>query len=92
MKHVHVFVRGRVQGVFYRASTRREALALGLSGWVRNRRDGRVELVASGDGPAVHALVEWCRQGPPRSAVEDVQPEWLSSVPSSEGFEIRPTV
>ncbi|MGE3620360.1 MAG: acylphosphatase [Acidimicrobiia bacterium] len=81
-------VSGRVQGVWYRDSCRRAALDAGVAGWVRNRSDGRVELVAEGAPPAVEALLAWCRQGPPRAEVTDVQ---LSPEPPEglAGFAIR---
>lgn len=61
---VRCTVEGRVQGVFYRASTSERAAELGLSGWVRNLDDGRVELAASGDSEAIEALVSWLWDGP----------------------------
>ena len=66
-------VSGRVQGVFFRDSCRREAAAGGVTGWVRNRPDGRVEAVFEGDADAVERLVSWCRSGPPRAVVESVE-------------------
>lgn len=72
-RRVHAIVRGRVQGVFYRASARREASARGLTGWVRNLPDGSVELVAEGPAPAVEAFLAWCREGPPAARVEAVE-------------------
>lgn len=68
-----VTVRGRVQGVWFRDSTRREALALGLAGWVRNRSDGSVEAVFEGSPTAVEAAVEWCRHGPDRAVVDTIE-------------------
>lgn len=65
-------VRGRVQGVFFRDWTVGEAQALGLDGWVRNRRDGSVEIVAAGAADRVAALIERCREGPPAAAVSAV--------------------
>jgi len=65
-------VSGRVQGVFYRASTRQRAQELGCRGYARNLPDGRVEVLAVGEPAAVHALVEWLRQGPPAAHVTDV--------------------
>ena len=61
----HVLIAGRVQGVYYRASTRDQAIALGLCGWVRNLRDGRVEAVFEGPKDAVDQMIRWCHQGPP---------------------------
>ena len=84
----NVVVSGRVQGVFFRDSTRREAQRLGVTGWVRNRRDGAVEAHVEGDADAVAKLVLWCREGP-RSAdvgdlrVTEVKPEGF------DGFEVR---
>jgi len=67
-----VVVSGQVQGVFFRDSTRREAHRLGLSGWVRNRRDGTVEALFEGEPDAVAEAVLWCRSGPPHAQVEDL--------------------
>lgn len=64
---------GRVQGVFFRDSTRREAARLGLAGWVRNCRDGTVEAVFEGTPDAVAEAVAFVREGPPRARVEDVR-------------------
>jgi acylphosphatase len=67
-----VIVDGRVQGVWFRESCRREAEAGGVRGWIRNRADGCVEAVFEGDEPAVDRLVAWCRHGPPRAVVTSV--------------------
>jgi acylphosphatase len=72
-ERVHAFVAGRVQGVWFRGSTRAEAKRLGLTGWVRNLLDGRVELVAEGPEERVEALVAWCRHGPPHARVDDLE-------------------
>ena len=66
------YVSGRVQGVFYRASTRQRAQELGCRGYARTLADGRVEVLAVGEPTAVHALIEWLRQGPPAAHVTDV--------------------
>ncbi|GGM63711.1 acylphosphatase [Halarchaeum rubridurum] len=84
----HVHVTGRVQGVYYRASTRDTARERGVDGWVRNLDDGRVEAVFEGPEGAVEAMVEWCQTGSPAASVEDVDvtyedPEGVG------GFEIR---
>jgi acylphosphatase len=80
----HLWVRGRVQGVWYRGSCAEQAWALGISGWARNLPDGRVEIVAEGDPEALDKLVEWCRHGPPAARVTAVEvraeePEGLDS-------------
>jgi acylphosphatase len=67
-----VLVSGRVQGVFFRDTCRKMAEQYGVSGWVRNRPDGRVEAVFEGSEEAVRALLEWARHGPPSSVVENV--------------------
>lgn len=86
--HAHVFVSGRVQGVFYRANTRDTASDTGVDGWVKNRSDGRVEAVFEGSTDAVESMVEWCHEGSPRAAVEDVDIEY-GDPQGIEGFEIR---
>ncbi len=75
MKSVRVVVSGRVQGVWFRAWTTEKAQALGLDGWVRNRRDGSVEAVFSGDETAVDEMVVACGKGPPLARVADVVTE-----------------
>ncbi len=69
LARVHVFVDGRVQGVWFRDSTWQQAERLGVGGWVRNLPDGRVEAVYEGSRPAVEELVEWTRRGPERAQV-----------------------
>lgn len=81
---------GVVQGVGYRAAFERQAVALGLRGWVRNRRDGAVEAEVDGDAAALDAIVAWARQGPPAARVDNVAAEDTTS--SAATFEIRPTV
>ncbi len=68
---------GRVQGVFYRQSTKREAHRLGLRGWVRNHTDGSVEVLVSGPEPAITALIGWCEHGPPAAKVDTVEVKWF---------------
>jgi acylphosphatase len=67
---VHVFVEGRVQGVWFRESTRHEALLRGVSGWVRNLADGRVEAVFEGPSQSVEALLAWAERGPAHARVD----------------------
>jgi acylphosphatase len=69
---VHVVIRGRVQGVGYRAWIEYEARERGIAGWVRNRRDGAVEALFAGAQANVHAMIEACRQGPPGARIEAI--------------------
>ena len=73
MKRVHVKISGRVQGVFFRARTRTQAESLGLTGWVRNLPDGRVEALFEGDDYDVNSMLSWCRKGPSMARVTDVE-------------------
>jgi acylphosphatase len=75
LKRVHVYISGRVQGVFFRAETQRTAKDLNLTGWVRNMADSRVEAVFEGDGTNVDKMMEWCHIGPPAARVEEVLTE-----------------
>ncbi len=70
---VHLIIEGRVQGVFFRDSTRRQARSLGVTGWVRNMRNGNVEVVAEGPEDRVRQLVDWCRRGPSAARVDRVE-------------------
>ncbi|PSQ24810.1 acylphosphatase [Halobacteriales archaeon QS_9_67_15] len=84
----HVSVSGRVQGVFYRATTRDEARDRGVDGWVKNLDDGRVEAVFEGPASAVEEMVEWCHEGSARARVDDVEAEY-GDPEGLDGFEIR---
>ena len=87
VSRAHVIVTGRVQGVFYRASCRDEAVARKLEGWVRNNPDGSVEAVFEGPDADVRAMVEWCRRGPPSARVDNLTVTWES--PEGErGFHV----
>ena len=79
-------VSGKVQGVWFRAATREQALALHLRGFACNRDDGSVEVVATGDDSALDALAAWLRSGPPLARVDQVDREPLASAPPFEGF------
>ena len=72
-KAIHAWVSGQVQGVFYRHSTREVAQRLGITGWVRNLSDGRVDLVACGPTEAIDKLVRWLHRGPPNALVTEVK-------------------
>jgi acylphosphatase len=79
-----LIVAGRVQGVFYRHSTRQTARELGLSGWVKNLPDGSVEIFADGPESEVQKLIEWCHKGPANAVVNNVSVEWQND-DKSEG-------
>lgn len=81
-------VAGRVQGVFFRDSCRQVADGLEVSGWVRNRSDGTVEVIAEGERAAVDELLAWCRHGPPRARVERVEVT-DEPVQGERGFRVR---
>ena len=90
-KAVRVSIWGRVQGVWFRAWTKEQADSLGLSGWVRNRRDGSVEALFLGAGQAVDQMIERCWQGSPASHVEAVDMEPAQGIAANR-FEVKPTV
>ncbi|MEM2336045.1 MAG: acylphosphatase [Candidatus Bathyarchaeia archaeon] len=85
----HVFVSGRVQGVFFRYETRREARLRGVKGWVRNLPDGRVEAVFEGEEEAVKEMIDFCRHGPPGAKVTKVDVRWENYTGEFRDFEIR---
>ena len=90
-------IRGRVQGVGYRAWVEDEATARGLEGWVRNRRDGSVEAVFAGPDDVVSGMVVACRRGPSSARVDAVQdeaagPDMLKLRRAGEGFSVLPTI
>jgi len=80
---------GRVQGVWYRASTQERAVGLGLRGWVRNLPDGRVEVLAQGPADRIQALIDWCYQGPPLARVERIDVDWQPLDEPYPSFAIR---
>ncbi len=85
----HVLVSGRVQGVFFRSETRREARKWGVFGWVRNLLDGKVEAVFEGEEEAVNVLVEFCKRGPLDALVAGVKVDWENYKGEFQGFEMR---
>jgi acylphosphatase len=85
----HLLISGRVQGVGFRYAMAEEAERLGVTGWVRNRRDGTVEAVLDGAAGAVEALLAWARRGPPAARVSEVQVSETAG--AFEDFEMRPT-
>ncbi|MHB9097921.1 MAG: acylphosphatase [Syntrophales bacterium] len=81
-KRYHVWISGRVQGVFFRANAWKQARTLGLTGWVRNLPDGRVETVFEGDGPAAEGMRAWCHSGTPPARVDRI--DAVEEPPSGE--------
>lgn len=88
MQAMHCFISGKVQGVWFRAETQKQAAMLGLVGWVRNLEDGRVEVVACGEPEKLVALHQWLQRGPARAEVKEVIKNEIEPQTFS-GFEIR---
>jgi acylphosphatase len=84
-----VVVRGDVQGVKFRASARSQARALGVRGWIRNREDGAVEGVFTGEREAVERLIRWCGRGPPYARVDGVEVDFDGPAEDFDDFSIR---
>ena len=82
-------IEGRVQGVFFRYHTQEVAHQLGLKGWVKNRRDGRVEAVFEGDKDKVDQIIQWCRRGPSEASVTNVHLNWEDYTGEFEDFAIN---
>lgn len=72
----HVFIAGLVQGVFFRAYTRENAITFNLTGWVKNHWDGRVEAVFEGEKEDIDKIIKWCYKGPPAARVDNVEVTW----------------
>ena len=85
---VHLIAHGKVQGVWYRAGTREQALQLGLSGWAKNCPDGTVEIHAEGEKEILELFINWCRKGPPAAQVSSLDIEWVESQ-AMTAFDIR---
>jgi acylphosphatase len=88
LKQVSVVLRGRVQGVFFRASTQREAKRLGLVGWVKNRADGAVEMCAEGEEDALKEMIAWANRGPTAARVDHVDVRWRGYAGDLSDFRI----
>ncbi len=88
LKQLQLIIRGRVQGVYFRASTQREARRLGLSGWVKNRPDGSLEILAEGEEAAIRELYGWSQRGPSAARVDKVDTRWRSFTGDHPDFRI----
>ncbi len=92
VKAQRLLIRGRVQGVGYRDAAVQAACALGLCGWVRNRRDGSVEALAQGAPDAVERFATWCRRGPPLARVDNIATDDADVDAGLDAFEMRATL
>lgn len=88
-QQLHLFVSGKVQGVSYRANAERMARMLGVSGWVRNLPDGRVEILAQGEEKSLRSYLAWVHQGPSQSRVDHVESHWDDCTEILQDFHIR---
>lgn len=88
-ERAHVYVSGQVQGVFFRDSSREKAEQLGLTGWVKNLPDGRVEALFEGPPERVQEMIQWCQQGPSQATVEEVDTEFEAPQEDLKSFEVR---
>ncbi|MCX7913010.1 MAG: acylphosphatase [Thermodesulfovibrionales bacterium] len=90
MKHkAHLIIKGKVQGVYFRAFTKEVADTLGLKGWVRNLPDGSVEAIFEGDKNLIEMAIGKCRVGPPFAVVNDIKVEWSEEIEGYSDFSIR---
>ncbi|MFC1802383.1 acylphosphatase [Thermoproteota archaeon] len=91
MIRAHIIVEGRVQGVGFRANTRRMANQLGLKGWARNLRDGRVEIVVEGELELAERLIQWCNRGPTSAYVSKITTEKTEATGEFNRFTVKST-
>ena len=89
IERAHCRIYGKVQGVFFRANTRKQARRRGLTGWVRNLSDGSVEAVIEGPRGEVEEVVEWARSGPPKARVDDMEVDWGEATGDFDDFVVR---
>jgi acylphosphatase len=88
-ERVSIIVHGRVQGVFYRARAKEKAIELDLNGWVKNRIDGTVEIVAEGDKKELQRLVDWSKRGPTHAHVTRIEVEWQPFIGEFTHFTVK---
>jgi acylphosphatase len=89
LARVRMIIRGRVQGVFFRASAAEQGYTLGVRGFARNRADGAVEIVAEGTRRNLERLLKWAQAGPSRARIDEVRTEWDRATGEFSGFAIR---
>ena len=85
----HVVISGRVQGVWFRASTKDKAQQLGLTGWIKNTSEGNVEAVFEGEEKLINEMLDWCHHGPPLAQVENIEVKKQEPINGFNGFFIR---
>ena len=88
-KRARISISGMVQGVSFRYYTVRQAENLGITGWVRNTSDGRVEITAEGTKPALDELISWCEEGPPAASVHSVETDWSEPTGEFSRFSVK---
>ncbi|MFH1200889.1 MAG: acylphosphatase [bacterium] len=88
-KQINLKIHGKVQGVFFRDTSRAEAKELNLCGWAKNQTDGTVEIVAEGDDKDLRKFIEWCKYGPDHAEVEKVDVKWTKLTGELDGFVIK---
>lgn len=89
IKRAHIFVSGRVQGVFFRQNALKKAKSLGISGWIKNTKDGRVEAIIEGEEEKINTMIEWLRVGPPLARVKNIEIIWEKAKEEFQDFEIQ---
>jgi acylphosphatase len=88
-KRAHLWISGLVQGVFFRARAEEQASSKGLTGWVKNLPDGKVEILFEGPDKAVDEMVKWCHRGPRGALVKAIEIKWENSTGEFANFQIR---
>ncbi len=86
---VHIIVSGQVQGVFFRDYTQKKAQSLGITGWVKNLPDGKVEIVLEGEKERINQMINWIKVGPPLAKVTNLEIEWQKCQEEFDHFEIK---
>ena len=88
-KRVHLTIKGNVQGVSFRYYTTQQARTLNITGWIKNKSDGTVEIMAEGEQEKLEAFVEWCWHGPPYAKVDKLDADWKGPKSEFDSFEMR---
>lgn len=89
IKRAHIFVSGRVQGVFFRQNALKKAKSLGISGWIKNTKDGRVEAIIEGEEEKINTMIEWLKVGPALARVKNIEIIWEKAKEEFQDFEIQ---